>query len=149
MADPTTTGFLTRRTVRFADCDPAGIVYFPRCFDMLNGVVEDWWAAMGFPWRVTIPERRIGIPTVAMAATFVAPSMLGDELVCTLVVARIGGASLELRHAVTGDGGLRFRAEQTLVCTDLTTHKAQPWPDDLRLAMTRFLETDHAQHPSA
>ena len=25
--------------VRFSHCDPAGIVYFPRYFDMINGVV--------------------------------------------------------------------------------------------------------------
>ncbi|MBP2297368.1 acyl-CoA thioesterase [Azospirillum picis] len=141
--------FVTRRTVRFADCDPAGIVYFPRCFDLLNGVVEDWWAEMGIPWRVMIPERAIGLPTVAMAANFVAPSRLGDELVCTLTVVRLGGASLDLRHSVAGDDGVRFRAEQTVVCTALATNRPQPWPDDLRAAVTRYLESDHAQHPAA
>ena len=30
--------------VRFSHCDPASIVYFPRYFDMINGVVEDWFA---------------------------------------------------------------------------------------------------------
>lgn len=149
------TGFVTRRTVRFSDCDPAGIVYFPRCFDLLNGVVEDWWAEMGFPWRVTVAKRGLGLPTVAMAAAFVAPSRLGDALTCTLTVARIGRASMALRHRVhgTGDergmGDLRFNADQTVVCTDLATHASQPWPDDLRNAMTRYVEDDHARDPSA
>ena len=36
--------------VRFSHCDPAGIVYFPRYFDMINGVVEDWFAGtLGLP----------------------------------------------------------------------------------------------------
>ena len=28
--------------VRFAHCDPAGIVFYARYFEMINGVVEDW-----------------------------------------------------------------------------------------------------------
>jgi 4-hydroxybenzoyl-CoA thioesterase len=33
--------FETTRVLRFGDCDPAGIAYYPRYFDLLNGVVED------------------------------------------------------------------------------------------------------------
>ncbi|MBP2231201.1 4-hydroxybenzoyl-CoA thioesterase [Azospirillum agricola] len=132
--------FVTERIVRFADCDPAGIVYFPRCFDLLNGVVEDWWAAMDFPWRVTITERRVGLPTVALTATFVAPSFLGERLTCRLSVARVGRSSAELRHTVGVGDCPRFRAAQSVVCTSLETHAAQPWPDDLRAAMTAYLD---------
>ena len=35
--------FTTERRVRFADCDAAGIVFFPRYFEMLNALVEDWF----------------------------------------------------------------------------------------------------------
>ncbi|AWK90104.1 acyl-CoA thioesterase [Azospirillum thermophilum] len=141
--------FVTQRAVRFSDCDPAGIVYFPRCFDLMNGVVEDWWTAMGFPWRTTIPERRLGLPTAVMTTEFLAPSFLGDPLTCSLTVVRIGGASLDLRHEVRSDGQLRFRAAQTVVCTSLDTHKSQPWPEDVRSAFAAYLESPHAHDPSA
>ena len=36
--------FTTTVQVRFADVDPAGIVFYPRYFEMLNGAVEDWFA---------------------------------------------------------------------------------------------------------
>ena len=29
--------------VRFSHCDPAGIVYFPRFFDMAHAAMEDWF----------------------------------------------------------------------------------------------------------
>ena len=51
--------FETTRVLRFGDCDPAGIAYYPRYFDLLNGVVEDWWISMGHPWRVLFGKRRI------------------------------------------------------------------------------------------
>ena len=31
-----------RERVRFGHCDPAGIVFYPRYFEMLNALVEDW-----------------------------------------------------------------------------------------------------------
>lgn len=141
--------FVTERILRFADCDPAGIAYFPRCYDMMNGVVEDWWAAMGFPWRVSMMDLRIGLPTVAMNARFAAPSLMGDNLTCSLSVARLGRASLELRHAVHCGEEFRFGADQTVVCTSLDTHKSQPWPEPLRAAFAPYLESPDAQYPAA
>ena len=35
--------FTTTRKVRFEHCDPAGIVFYPRYFEMINGTVEDWF----------------------------------------------------------------------------------------------------------
>ena len=36
--------------VRFGDVDPAGIVFYPRYFEMLNAAVEDWFT-MAAPGR--------------------------------------------------------------------------------------------------
>ena len=30
--------------VRFQHTDPAGIVFYPRYFEMINQVIEDWFA---------------------------------------------------------------------------------------------------------
>jgi len=35
--------FIATRVVRFADCDPAGIVFFPQYLVMLNTLVEQWF----------------------------------------------------------------------------------------------------------
>ena len=34
--------FRRERLIRFSDCDPAGIVFYPQYFVMFNGLVEDW-----------------------------------------------------------------------------------------------------------
>ena len=47
--------FQREQVVRFGHCDPAGIVFFPRYFEMLNELVEDWFAqALGLPFAVLI-----------------------------------------------------------------------------------------------
>ena len=35
--------FTVRKAIRFQHCDPAGIVFYPRYFVLMNEVVEDWF----------------------------------------------------------------------------------------------------------
>ena len=54
--------FTVERRVRFADCDAAGIVFFPRYFEMLNGVVEDWFAGpLGASFRELHINRQVSV----------------------------------------------------------------------------------------
>ncbi len=134
--------FLARRLVRFGHCDPAGIVYFPRYYDLLNGVVEDWWEHLGLPWMELIGQRRIGMPTAQLDARFVAPSRLGERLDFALRVTRLGRSSLQLEHRVAGPtGDQRVRFEQRIVVTSLDTHRPMAWPEDLRAAIEGFKES--------
>lgn len=141
--------FETRRLLRFGDCDPAGIAYYPRYFDLLNSAVEDWWGAMGVPWKVLFGQRRIGLPTVRFEVDFRAPAFLGDELLFSLAVRRIGRKSVDLEHVVRRDGAILWQATQILVATSLETHKSITWPDDLRAALMSFQEAPHAHDPAA
>ncbi|MFN3985946.1 MAG: acyl-CoA thioesterase [Rhodocyclaceae bacterium] len=126
--------------VRFADCDPAGIVFFPAYLRMLNAVVEDWLAALGHPWTWLIGEQRMGTPTAQLDSRFHRPSFMGESLVFELRLASLGHSSLVLEHAARVAGELRFSARQVLVATSLDTHRPIAWPDDMRAAMHRFKE---------
>jgi 4-hydroxybenzoyl-CoA thioesterase len=141
--------FEVTRVLRFGDCDPAGIAYFPRYFDLLNGVVEDWWGTLGLPWKVLFGERRIGLPTVRFEVDFRAPSRLGDELRFSLAVRRVGTRSLDLDHVIRRDATVLWQATQILVATSLDSHSSIPWPEDIRAALVSFQEAPHAHHPAA
>ena len=141
--------FETVRKLRFGDCDPAGIAYFPRYFDLLNGVVEDWWGAMGHPWKILFGQRRIGLPTVRFEVDFRAPAFLGDELRFSLAIKRIGKKSVELDHFVRREGNVLWQASQVMVATSLDSHRSIPWPDDLHAALVSFQEASNAHHPAA
>ncbi|SCK28782.1 thioesterase family protein [Vogesella sp. LIG4] len=132
-----------RREVRvqFMDCDPAGIVFFPQYFCMLNGVVEQWWEQLGHPWSQLIMQRRIGTPTAHLETDFLRPSRMGDILQFELAVSHVGTRSLQLQHLISHQGEPRLRIRQRLVATSLDTHQSQPWPDDVRLALLNFKET--------
>jgi len=56
--------FITRRPLRFGDCDISGTAYFPAYLDMLNSVNEEFWAHLGYAWHDIIGKERWGTPTV-------------------------------------------------------------------------------------
>ena len=132
--------FTALRAVRFSDCDPAGIVFFPQYLVMLNGVVEQWFDdALQIPYAQLIGARRLGLPTVRLEVDFTAVSRHGDALAWHLSVAKLGHSSLTLQHECHGGEGegteLRLRARQVIVCTSLLTHKPQALPEDVRAAI--------------
>lgn len=133
-------GFSKTRILAFGDCDPSGIAYFPSYLDLMVGVMEAFFAEIGHPWPQMVANQRIGTPTVTLDLTFVRPGFHGDELTFHLHVVAVGGASLDLDHRVERDGEVLWRAKQRIVATSLETHKAMPWPADLRAALLERLE---------
>jgi 4-hydroxybenzoyl-CoA thioesterase len=120
--------------VRFGDCDPAGIVFYPRYFEMFNNLVEDWCAhGLGTSFRELHQERRLGLPTVSIQTDFIAPSRLGDVLRAELRVEKIGAASITVAIRLLGDDGSeRVRASLVLVLMELKTMRATRIPDAMR-----------------
>lgn len=135
--------FTVERPLRFGDCDPSGIAYYPAYMDMLVAVTEDLFAAIGWPWPKLRSERGIATPTVRLDLTFLHPGFEGDRLTFRCAVATIGRSSLDLRHEVAAAQPL-WRAEQRLVATDSESHRATPWPDDIRDSLKDYEDESHA-----
>lgn len=131
-------------TVRFSNCDPAGIVFFPQYFVLLNGVVEDWFTlALGIDYAHLIGHQGIGLPTVSLHCDFLAPSRMGEKIEFKLRVGRVGKRSLTVDvECVGGDGdGARLRLRQVLVTTSLIDHRAIDIPADVLAAISRWENT--------
>ncbi len=131
--------FERQRLIRFSDCDPAGIVFYPQYFVMFNGLLEDWFTeGLGMAFSSLIAERRIGVPTVHLEADFRAISRFGDVVSLRLGVQALGQRSIRLRSSCHGaDGALRVEMRQVLVTTTLESHAAVAIPDDIRAAIVR------------
>lgn len=130
--------------IRFAHCDPAGIVFFPRYMEMFNNLVEDWCRdELDISFADITTGHGYGLPTVHLDVDFVAPSMIGELLSATLRVLAVGTSSLRLAIVLQGpDGGDRVRAETVLVLTDPRAHRAVAIPDALRQRIAAFRVTD-------
>ena len=128
--------FVSRQAVRFAHCDAAGIVFYPRYFEMLNAAVEDWFAAdLGLSFAEMHGERRMGIPTRKLDSEFLAPSRLGEEIDIGIVIARLGTSSCAIDVTMSVGQEVRARVHVVLVCMNLDSGRAIAWPDDVRSRM--------------
>ena len=131
--------FTTRQKVLFKHCDPAGIVFFPRYYEMVNDGIEAFFDAIGFPYEML--HQATAVPTVKIETEFVSPSRHGDMLDLTVIPRKVGRTSLTLTVTLTADDGLRVAYRSTMVHIDLGGRPV-PWPDDLRAALMTNLEEE-------
>lgn len=127
--------------IRFSECDPAGIVFYPQYFVMFNDLLEQWIDALlpnGFSALIT--QQKIGLPTVSLNANFRSISQMGDDVILSIAVIKIGSRSLQLRLQCVGkDGVLRMEVQQVIVTTSLVSHRAIEVPAFLRTPMQEYL----------
>ena len=126
--------------VRFAYCDPAGIMFHPRYMEMFNNLVEDWCRQENLPFLELRPGAGRGLPTVHLEVDFLAPSFRGDELSAALSVRELGTSSITLDILLQGpDGADRVRGRMVLVLMDMQSMRSMPIPDDLRARIAPYL----------
>lgn len=131
-------GFTVSQKVLFKHCDPAGIVFYPRIFEMLNDAVEALFAdALDWPFETL--HQSHAVPTATINMDFRAPSRHGDQLELVLAITRLGRSSLGLATTAHCDGELRFEATQTLVFIG-PDGRPQPWPTEKLDRMTALKE---------
>jgi 4-hydroxybenzoyl-CoA thioesterase len=117
--------------IEFNHCDPAGIVFYPRYFEMMNSVVENFFRDVaGYPFERMVGAGN-GVPTARVEIDFRVPSRLGEVLDWTLDVRRVGRSSVTFGISATGGDKERLRAVLTLVWIAQKGLSA-PWPDEIR-----------------
>ncbi|MTI11052.1 acyl-CoA thioesterase [Curvivirga aplysinae] len=130
--------FTYPQKVLFKHCDPAGIVFYPRYFEMINDCVETFFdEVLVAPFSEIHPDS--GVPTAEISTRFLAPSRLGDDLKLTLEVIKIGGSSMRLSIRASCDQEVRFEASSTLVFVN-EKGKPQKWPETIRAKIHLFME---------
>ncbi|MDD2868588.1 thioesterase family protein [Neomegalonema sp.] len=129
--------FETKRRLAFGDADPSGAAYFPSYLHLLVGVVEEFFAEIGWPWADLERDHGLILPTARIEVHFLRPGFPRDALDFRLKVAKVSATLLELRHEVRRGEDLLWAAEQTLVPASVETRRGAAWPEGLRLALER------------
>ena len=137
-----------RQTLRveWGQCDPAGIVYFPRFFEMFHLTMERWFGAeLGQPYEQVILGRKLGFPAVHTEADLHAPTGFGERIGVELRVLELGRSSLALGYRIVGEPGESLRVTGKTICVvmDLDPgsagfRRATPIPEDLRSSIEAF-----------
>ncbi|MGB1239381.1 MAG: acyl-CoA thioesterase [Pseudomonadales bacterium] len=136
--------YTLQQRVGFAHCDPAGIVFYPRYFEMINTSVERWFSdALGYSFAQMHVRDKVGVPTVSIETQFHAPSYLEDLLTFELSLRALGHKSADVVIDVHCANAKRVSVVLTLVFVELSAARphSQPWPEQLRQKMLAFVRT--------
>jgi 4-hydroxybenzoyl-CoA thioesterase len=128
---------VNRRTVRieWGQCDPAGIVYYPRYFEMFDTSTQYLFECAG--WKKPDLLREFGIigyPMVDTRARFIASSAFGDDIVIESRVAGFRNSSFNVEHRV-------FKPDQSGETLAIEAWETRVWvgphPDDPKRLKSR------------
>lgn len=131
--------FTQDHKVMFKHCDPAGIVFYPRYFEMMNDRVEEFFDHIGHGFEQIIQNG--GVPTVQLEAGFPNPSRHGDRLQFALWLTALGRASLSVRIVAHAGDELRMQFRSVLVFVD-AQGRAMAWPENIRGALAPYLHNE-------
>ncbi len=130
---------VSRRTVQieWGDCDPAGIVWFPRYFEKFDACTHAAFEAAGLPKPLMLRKFGIfGIPLVDAHGKFIAPCSFGDEVVIETRITQWRRSSFRVHHRLLKGSLLAVEGFEVRVWTgrdssDPSRLRALPIPQEV------------------
>lgn len=121
-------------------CEPSGIVFLPRYFEMVHAVIENWLdEALDWPLSQIQGSDGLAVPFVNLSAEFPAPCRLGDRLTWRLSVREIRRSSMWLEIVGTTNAETRVSVTGTLVLTEAAALRTRRWPTVIEERVKEFL----------
>jgi len=124
--------------IEWGDCDPFGIVFFPRYFEYFDAcTMRCFIRRWGFPKAEMLKRFQIaGIPLVQASCNFFVPSSFGDVVSVESCVTKWGTSSFSVQHRLfRGETlaveGLEKRVWTVRVSGEPTKAKSQAIPKEV------------------
>ena len=123
--------FTYRRTVRFADTDAAGVVFFPNYFAICHEAYEESLAADGVELRSFFSEHGVVVPVARSQAEYLRPLTCGDKVTITLTPALLAPDSFAINYEMHRVGppeklAARVRTEHVCISSRARERHALP-----------------------
>ena len=134
----------TRTTrIEWGDCDPAGIIFYPRYFAMFDAATTYLLErAIGMPkFEYLKAYNFLGHPIVETRAIFRVPNRYGEEITIESAVVACGRSSMKIEHRLAKAGVLAAEGFETHVFVardpdDPARMKSQPIPAEVMARLT-------------
>jgi 4-hydroxybenzoyl-CoA thioesterase len=104
--------------VEWGDCDPAGVIYFPRYFEYFDACTNALFESAGLPKPELLRTYGImGIPLVEAHARYIAPSSFGDTVLVETCITEWKNSSFSVQHKLYRGEILAVEATEVRVWT--------------------------------
>jgi 4-hydroxybenzoyl-CoA thioesterase len=124
--------------VEWGDCDPAGIVYFPRFFEYFDACTNALFEKAGFPKAEMLKHYGLlGIPMIDTRAQFYSPAAFGETVVVESRITEWGRSSFRVEHKLYNGEALAAESTEKRVWTVRDSHsqrgmRSEPIPQEVK-----------------
>ena len=124
--------------IDWADCDPAGIVFYPQFFRMMNSGTHKMFEHAGLAFHEMVKRYGTnGVPMLDVQATFKSPARFGDKVRLESEITEWREKTFLVRHVMKLGGRIIFEGREIrawAVKDDSAPNgiKAVPIPADLK-----------------
>ncbi len=138
--EPPANAFEFRETIRWADSDPMGIVYYGAYLRVMGVGESDMFRSLGLTLDDMRLRRHIWLPRKALHLEFHSPAHLEEEILGRVWFSRVGRTSVTMRFEFYRASDLAHRASGslTVVCVDHEKLRPTPLPDGIRDLLGRY-----------
>ncbi|MES9963569.1 MAG: thioesterase family protein [Candidatus Sedimenticola sp. 20ELBAFRAG] len=118
--------FEQKLKIEMGQVDGAGVIYAPRLMEISHSVYETFLAQHGWSARRILDEEW-ALPIVHMESDFHLPIELGDEIMVSLSLERLGESSFTLGYRFMKQGELAASAKSVHVAVEAGGKRSLPW----------------------
>ncbi|MFZ9881592.1 MAG: acyl-CoA thioesterase [Phycisphaerales bacterium] len=118
--------------IRLAHTDAAGVLFYPRIFDLEHELFERWLELGGFSVRQMLERTLAPTPIVHCEADYRLPVRTGDVLTARLVAVGVGRSGYTLEWTFSRGVDLAMRVLVKRVAIDPVAGESVDLPEKLR-----------------
>jgi acyl-CoA thioester hydrolase len=121
--------------VYYEDTDTGGVVFYANYLKFFERARTEWLRAAGVSQQALTQSHRLMFVVKSTAVDYHAPAKLDDELKLSVVVEKLGHASVEFAQQAWRVSGAQMQLLSSgrikVVCVDIDTFRPSPIPDEV------------------
>jgi len=129
--------------VRYAECDPQGVVFNAHYLAYLDTSITELWREAFGGYQAMI-DRGIDMVVIESTLRFHQPAHFDELITLEVGITRLGNTSISSAHRITRDAELVLEASLHHVLVDLQTRAKASIPDWIRSGLAPWTEPDQA-----
>ncbi len=117
--------------VYFEDTDSGGVVYYANYLKFFERARTEWLRSLDVGQQALIETSQVMFVVAGVEVDYRAPARLDDELKITVVIERLGRASLQFVQQVWRGTDLLVAGRIKVACVDSEALRPQPFPKEV------------------
>ena len=130
--------FITKKKINFYDCDPVGILFYGRVYELCHSAYEDLISSFELKENYWDNDEYI-VPILHSEAHYHKPMKYGETISVEIKVPKLKSSSFELEYELKNEAGEECTVVKTVhVFVDKSTWKKREMGKDVKQGLQKY-----------